>query len=170
MADSPPKVVEVKGILQQGLSLFGTMMRTVEELEPGQTLIVRSGFDPKPLISTMRRKGYQVSQAREGKLLVTTFTPGLLPPSALSGPTPQQAASIQGPEHRLDNRGLVPPEPMQRTLDLLGEVPVGDVVVIHNDRVPVFLLNQLDEQGLPYQVSAQADDSAVVRILKTHQI
>ena len=59
---------------------------------------------------------------------------------------------------------------MQRTLDLLGEIPVGDVVVIHNDRVPVFLLNQLDDEGLLYEVSAQGDDSAVVRILKTHEL
>ena len=75
---------------------------------------------------------------------------------------------IGGPEEFLDNRGLVPPEPMQRTLARLEEISIGTVLVIHNDRVPVFLLGQLDDDGYPYETLAQLDDSALVRILKTH--
>lgn len=68
----------------------------------------------------------------------------------------------------LDNRGLVPSEPMQRTLAALEAAAVGTVLVIHNDRVPVFLLAQLDDDGYPYETEAQTDDSAVVWIVKAH--
>ncbi len=57
-----PVVVEVKSVLRQGLSLFTHMMDTVNELRPGQSLIIKSTFNPRPLVSQMRRRGYSVHQ------------------------------------------------------------------------------------------------------------
>ena len=120
----------------------------------------------------MRRRGYTLQQEKMGKLLITTFIP---PASAgKRGLDPGDDAGVgrsldlTGPEEFLDNRGLVPPEPMQRTLAKLEALPVGTVLVIHNDRVPIFLLGQLDDDSYPYETIAQPDDSAIVRILKTH--
>ncbi|WP_243239644.1 DUF2249 domain-containing protein [Sulfobacillus harzensis] len=162
-----PVVVEVKSVIKQGLSLFTHMMDTVNQLKPGQSLIVKSTFNPRPLISQMRRRGYQVTQEKMGKVTVTTFVPTRDAPTP-DTKAPTTEAPIEGPEVFLDNRGLVPPEPMQRTLAKLEEVPVGTVLVIHNDRVPVFLLGQLDDDEYPYETQAQPDDSAIVRILKNH--
>lgn len=69
-----------------------------------------------------------------------------------------------GPLTRLDNRGLLPPEPMLRTLAALEDLAPGDVLEIHNDRVPVFLLPHLDDAGARYEVEPQPDGSAKVRI------
>lgn len=66
----------------------------------------------------------------------------------------------------LDNRGLEPPNPMIRTLEALEGMAPGEVLVIHNDRVPVYLLPQLADAGADYQVEEQADGSAKVRITK----
>jgi hypothetical protein len=162
-----PVVVNVKSVIKQGLSLFTHMMDTVNQLKPGQSLIVRSTFIPRPLISQMRRRGYQITQEKVGKMTVTTFNPTGEAPQP--GPTAAVVAEpIRGPEMFFDNRGLVPPEPMQRTLAKLEEIPVGAVLVIHNDRAPVFLLGQLDDDGYPYETQAQPDNSAIVRILKSH--
>ncbi len=161
-----PVVVEVKSVIKQGLSLFTHMMDTVNQLKPGQSLIVKSTFNPRPLISQMRRRGYQIAQEKVGKMTITTFLPtGEAPQPGKTAPA--QETPIEGPEIFLDNRGLVPPEPMQRTLAKLEEIPVGTVLVIHSDRVPVFLLGQLDDDGYPYETQAQPDDSAIVRILKS---
>ncbi len=162
-----PVVVEVKSVIKQGLSLFTHMMDTVNQLKPGQSLIVKSTFNPRPLISQMRRRGYQIAQEKAGKMTITTFHP--TGEARQPGKTaPALETSIEGPEIFLDNRGLLPPEPMQRTLAKLEEISVGTVLVIHNDRVPVFLLGQLDDDGYPYETQAQPDDSAIVRILKSH--
>ncbi|PTQ52270.1 MAG: hypothetical protein HSCHL_0634 [Hydrogenibacillus schlegelii] len=67
---------------------------------------------------------------------------------------------------RLDNRGLEPPLPMMRTLAALERADPGDQIVIHNDRVPVFLLEELDQLGYPYRIEEQPDGSAVVIITK----
>ncbi|WP_082343992.1 DUF2249 domain-containing protein [Sulfobacillus thermosulfidooxidans] len=166
-----PVVVEVKSILKQGLSLFGYMMNTVNQLEPGQSLIVKSSFNPRPLVSQMRRRGYRIEQEKIGKMMITTFIPQNLSHDqnrSHSGNLSRYEIRVDGPEVLLDNRGLVPPEPMQRTLATLEEVPLNSVVVIHNDRIPVFLLEYLDDHGFPYETMAQDDDSAIVRILKVH--
>ncbi len=55
---------------------------------------------------------------------------------------------------------------MVRTLALLEELAAGDVLTIHNDRVPVYLLPQLLEQGASYEVEELPDGSARVRIVK----
>ncbi|MDA8198649.1 MAG: DUF2249 domain-containing protein [Thermaerobacter sp.] len=166
--EQTPKVVEVKSVLKQGWSLFSHMMNTVDQLEPGQPLIVKSSFNPRPLMSQMRRRGYQVTQERLGKMVVTTFVPRQRDGDPSNPAARAPAPPIEGPETFLDNRGLVPPEPMQHTLAALETAAVGTVLVIHNDRVPVFLLAQLDEDGYPYETVAQVDDSAVVRIFKSH--
>jgi tRNA 2-thiouridine synthesizing protein A len=69
-------------------------------------------------------------------------------------------------ETSLDNRGLEPPMPMIRTLEALSGLAPGDVLVIHNDRVPVYLLPQLAEEGATYDVDELPDGSARVRIVK----
>lgn len=69
-------------------------------------------------------------------------------------------------ENFLDNRGLEPPHPMIRTLEALETMAPGEVLVIHNDRVPVYLLPQLADAGADYQVQEQPDGSARVRITK----
>lgn len=69
-------------------------------------------------------------------------------------------------ERFLDNRGLEPPNPMIRTLGQLEEMAPGEVLVIHNDRVPVYLLPQLADAGAEYEIEEQEDGSARVRITK----
>jgi TusA-related sulfurtransferase len=59
----------------------------------------------------------------------------------------------------LDHRGLEPPLPMVRTLEALAALPAGATLVVRNDRVPVYLLPQLDARGVRYQVDALEDGS-----------
>lgn len=56
--------------------------------------------------------------------------------------------------------------PLIRTLELLETLAVGDELTIHNDRVPVYLLPQLEDAGASYEVQSQSDGSAIVRIVK----
>lgn len=66
----------------------------------------------------------------------------------------------------LDNRGLEPPEPMMRTLAALEELASGESLTIINDRRPMFLFAELDEQGITYQTEEQEDGSFKITITK----
>ncbi|MFC9709830.1 DUF2249 domain-containing protein [Paenibacillus sp. NPDC056933] len=78
----------------------------------------------------------------------------------------QNIEAQQSPKVILDNRGLEPPQPMMRTLAALERCKPGEVVLIHNDRVPVFLIEELNNLGCPYMIEDQADGTAKVRIEK----
>ncbi|WP_186576533.1 DUF2249 domain-containing protein [Aquibacillus kalidii] len=66
----------------------------------------------------------------------------------------------------LDNRGLQPPQPMMRTLAALEELEAGQQLKIINDRRPMFLFAELDEQGHVYEVEEQEDGSFAITITK----
>ncbi len=66
----------------------------------------------------------------------------------------------------LDNRNLEPPQPMMRSLAKLEELQSGDQLTIHNDRIPAFLLPELDDLGYHYDVMEQPDGSCKVTIKK----
>ncbi|SMC03473.1 Uncharacterized conserved protein [Sulfobacillus thermosulfidooxidans DSM 9293] len=163
-----PIVIEVKSLLKQGLGLFSAVMTAVDTLQPGQSLVVRSTFSPRPLISQMKRRGYTVRQEHASRMIITIFTPDVSAPMTEMPPSQEcdTVVPVVGPEEFLDNRGFLPPEPMQRTWEALAAIPTGSVLVIHNDRVPIFLLGQLDEEGFPYEIIAGPDDSVIVKILK----
>ncbi|WP_226037672.1 DUF2249 domain-containing protein [Aquibacillus saliphilus] len=67
---------------------------------------------------------------------------------------------------RLDNRGLQPPQPMMRTLAALEEISGGEKLTIINDRKPMFLFPELDDQGYTYDVQEQSDGSFAITITK----
>lgn len=79
---------------------------------------------------------------------------------------PMESVPKEAVTRFLDNRGLLPPQPQIRTFSMLNEMRPGEVLEIHNDRVPVFLFPKLEEQGLPFEVEQQEDGSAKVRIRK----
>ncbi|MCI3921232.1 DUF2249 domain-containing protein [Paenibacillus sp. TRM 82003] len=87
-----------------------------------------------------------------------------LPAFAAIPDTP--VAARAGKTLELDNRGLEPPQPMVRTLKALEALEPGDRVHIHNDRVPMFLIEELQALGYRYRIETQPDGSAKVEITK----
>lgn len=64
----------------------------------------------------------------------------------------------------LDNRGLEPPLPMVRTLEALALLAPGETLRVRNDRVPVYLLPQLDARGVAYQIVEQPEGGVVLTL------
>ena len=56
--------------------------------------------------------------------------------------------------------------PMVRTLEAYAELTPGGTLVIHNDRVPIYLFPHLAERGAAWEVREQDDGSAIVEISK----
>ena len=66
----------------------------------------------------------------------------------------------------LDNRGLEPPQPMMRTLAAIEDLVPGEKLTIINDRRPMFLYEQLEEQGLKHRTAPQEDGSFKIEIFR----
>ena len=163
----PMLTLDVRPILRNGGEPFAEIMKAVSSLAPGQGLRLLATFRPVPLFSVMAKSGFEHSERElsEGNWEVL-FTPGegastgknlpSTPPAAppqrarQASPTkPGEADATDWPiaSLTLDNRGLLPPEPLVRTLEAIEGLGAGDVLEIWNDRDPQFLYPELEARG-----------------------
>ncbi len=181
---SEPRTVEldVRPHLRKKLEPFQLIMDAVKSLEKDDTFVLHATFKPTPLLMVMKGKGYRntVHQVAEDHW-VTTFVHKSRPmPDESVGEEADKEAALNtadadGDAHGngepsvflLDNRGMQPPAPMIRTLKKLEQAQAGDTVIIHNDRVPMFLIEELQSLGYGYEIEEQEDGSAKVAIQKS---
>ncbi len=176
------KVVEldVRPHLRKKLEPFQLIMDSVKSLDKNDIFVLHATFKPTPLFGVLKMKGLAGKAERIGpEHWISTFV-NKKNKSWLDGSSEGEdngENEVQGtgseavPDGEakvvsLDNRGLEPPQPMIRTLSALDRCRPGDEVHIHNDRVPMFLIEELHSLGYPYTVEEQPDGSAKVKIQK----
>lgn len=72
----------------------------------------------------------------------------------------------QGGVPHLDLRGLEPPRPAVAILTFLADPEVGDEVIVHLARDPVFLYPELMARGWEWQPVSAAADDVVLRLIR----
>jgi len=147
--------LDVRPILAAGGEPFDRIMEMVASLAPGEGLRLLAPFRPVPLFDALGSKGY-THQEREigGGDWEVLFTPAVAP-AATTGIA--SAAHWPGPLMRLDNRGLMPPEPMVKALGAAEAMLPGEVMEVLLDREPAFLFPQLAEMGHEWRGGFDAD-------------
>lgn len=164
----PGKRVEldVREQLRNKQEPFQLIMDTVKTVGKEDVFILHATFKPTPLLGLMKVKGFtsEVEQLEKDHWVVTFRHKS----NKAEGDEAAAQTSVPatGTVYELDNRGLEPPNPMIRTLSKLEKAQPGDIVRIHNDRVPMFLIEELNQLGYPYEVEEQEDGSAKVSIHK----
>ncbi len=177
--------LDVREQLKKKLEPFQLIMDAVKKLEKDDLFVLHATFKPTPLLGLMKTKGFHNKVEKVGdEHWITTFvhksmkhlltgdqaTHSDAPADDELGDASAEAQGDSAAEPRvfmLDNRGLEPPQPMVRTLAKLSSASAGDQVVIHNDRVPMFLIEELHALNYTYSVDNQEDGSAIVTITKS---
>ncbi|UNK19229.1 DUF2249 domain-containing protein [Paenibacillus sp. N3/727] len=177
--DNPRTIeLDVRPHLKNKIEPLQIIMDTVKSLNKNDTFVLHVTFKPTPLLMLMKRKGYQHTvQKAEKDHWIATFVHKSSNLKEAGGIQEKEAApqmehsdptgNGQGEVYFLDNRGLEQPTPMIRTLKQLEKAKSGDKVTIHNDRVPMFLIEELQSLGYAYEIEEQQDGTAVVTIHKT---
>lgn len=160
--------LDVRDDLRKRMDPFKKIMDAVKNLNDKDQFILHTTFKPAPLIRVLKLKGYDCeAEKKEKDHWICTFYKKQDQKSSAAG----QMDDKDGEKptiHRLDNRGLIPPEPMVRTLNQLEKAQPGDQVIIWNDRVPVYLLEELEGLGYSYEIDQKDDGSAEVTITKAY--
>jgi len=152
--------LDVRDDLRRGQEPFSRIMAVQQAIAPGTVLRLRAIFEPVPLYAALARFGFahwtrKISDDDwevwfyRGSLTETEVPPAQ---QAMLAPVP----STDNATIVLDVRGLEPPEPMQRTLEMLETLPVGGTLMQINSRVPQFLLPLLEERGFEYTKMSEA--------------
>lgn len=146
------QTLDVRSILQAGGEPLPEIMKAVASLESGQGLRLLATFKPVPLFSLMQQRGYTHAEKELGggdwEVVFTPAAAATKPaaqPGAASGQ--DDASNWPTPSRSLDNRGLMPPEPMMTTLEALESMAAGEVLEGWFDREPLLLYPELQKRG-----------------------
>lgn len=169
--------LDVREHLRKKLEPFQIIMDTVKTLEPDDIFVLHATFKPTPLFGVLKlRRLVGKAERIDHEHWISTFVhkrnknwlddveaASVL---AITADTDTREDQSNTKSIELDNRGLEPPKPMMRTLAALDRCHSGDEVVIHNDRVPMFLIEELRALGYPYRVEEQSDGTTKAFIQK----
>ncbi|MFB5265530.1 DUF2249 domain-containing protein [Paenibacillus enshidis] len=173
--------LDVRAHLRNKSDPFHIIMDAVKKLDKDDMFILHATIKPAPLITLLKMKGFvsKTERKAENHWVVTLVrkenrqwlneADHSMAMNIDTEKAPRQESwDTETIPHiiELDNRGLEPPQPMVRTLSALERSRPGDEIWIHNDRVPVFLMEELTNLGYSYTVEEQADGTAKVKIMK----
>jgi uncharacterized protein (DUF2249 family) len=152
--------VDVREDLRSGREPFSAIMAARRQLPPGGVLLLRTIFEPVPLYAVMARQGlaHWTEQLGPEDWAIWFYSGEPVVSGAAeqaSGDEPDTGVVV------LDVRGLEPPEPLLRTLQVLEQLPPGGTLVQVNERVPQFLLPQLRSRGYGWDI---VEEGGAVRV------
>lgn len=153
--------LDVREDLRKGEEPFSKIMQAQIAVAPGGMLRIRAIFEPIPLYMVLGKQGFTHWTERladdDWRVWFYRGDASANPTAAaIAKAADQQAADADFVV--LDVRGLEPPEPMTRTLEMLEQLPAGQAVLQINERVPQFLLPILEERGFEYVLMSKTSN------------
>ena len=155
--------------IRNGREPLAKIIAAISHLEPGQGLLLIAPFEPVPLIFLLAKQNFthktKTNAAGDWEILFTRN--GRQPLPFESPPTPCGCGCSETPKSdiiQMDARGLEPPQPMVKILEILTSLPPDAQLRAQTDRRPVHLYPMLTERGFTAQTEEQTDGSFITNI------
>jgi uncharacterized protein (DUF2249 family) len=156
-------ILDVRPIFQSGGSPCGIIDEAVSQVKPHQIFRLIAPFEPLPLIAKLGRAGFtHASRQQEDGSWKLEFRKEQAHGCCCERKNAD--ADDQAEEVVIDARGLMPPEPLVRTLEALTKLKKGNSLTLHSSRKPMHLFEELDRRRFAYDCSEQADHTFQTRI------
>jgi len=156
---APVAEVDARALQRQGQEPFSAIAAAMRQAAPGEVVRLRSTFEPVPLYTVLRQRGFAhfSQQIGEDDWDVLLYNAGRTRMPEVSTPAPPSSADLDAdwsaPDATItiDVSELVPPEPLVRIMEALEQLPSGGRLLVHHVRRPVHLYPQLDQSGYRHQ-------------------
>lgn len=163
--------LDVRPEVESGRDPFRTIMTTVGNLKDGEGLHLINTFEPVPLYTVMKMKGFDHSTECVGGVWHIYFFKGMAEggtESRIQVGEPQTAEprTIEPRTIEIDVRGLEPPEPMVRIIETLPQVDGNTVLLVHHHREPMMLYDKLEHLGYEASTEKVSEGYYKVRITR----
>lgn len=177
----PEQIVnfDVRAMLAEGNDPLRDIQKKVKELIPGQALLIVNNFEPVPLIKLLEKQGFQShvnfinDETIETYFYKTTHgsvadkAPQLEADTETSGDWDLVLKQFEGKLVEIDVRHLEMPMPMMTILESLETLPDEKALYVHHKRIPVFLLNELQDRKFEYRIKYIEEGEVYLLIFKT---
>ena len=164
--------VDVRGDIRNGGEPFSRIMGAVAGLAEGQDLLLIAPFEPLPLFGVLAKKGFQHAsrEVTKGHWEVM-FSRAANSESPIQNDTDVNLSANRVADSivDMDARGLKPPQPVTRILEMLDALPYGARLRAHTDSRPTHLDLHLEARGFIGESHEQNDGSFITYIRRKRQ-
>ncbi len=176
--DSNQITLDVRPIIASGADPFQKIMQAVNALNEGQTLSIINVFEPLPLISVLKNKGFQswTMQVAPDEYH-TFFKKNLSGNSELNAEKNSDIDSADSFDLKvigfgsnikeIDVRDLEMPEPMVTILNAIAVLPEDHALFVHHKKIPQFLLPELKDRGFDWLTREVSENYVHMLIYKS---
>jgi uncharacterized protein (DUF2249 family) len=172
----PEQVItfDVRPVLANGADPLKQIMGRIKALQPGQALKIIADFEPTPLVSLLKKQGYEAYISRTGDEVVETLffkendkafeEPEYETPNAEDWDT--LMTKYKDKLQTIDVRTMEMGQPMHTILALLEEMNDDEALFVNHERIPVFLIPVLKESGYDIRIKENSDSDIHLLIFK----
>lgn len=167
---------DVRPILASDKDPLKDILQKLKSLRSNECLRVINSFEPTPLISLVRNKGFQTCCERQDPDLVFTYffrETGAM--ARQDWPEPvveviesfgEVAKRFQGKIKTIDVTALDAPLPMHTILAELKKLKEDHALFVHHKKVPVYLLPHLHDEGFEFVIAEERKGKVFILIFK----
>lgn len=165
--------LDVRPIIDAGEDPLSLIIKTVKSIQQGEALKIINSFEPTPLLSLLKKQGFDsYVDAIEDNLVETYFYKSS--DAALEVDQGQNAeegwdAYLEKYKDQLetvDVRELPMPQPMMTILEAIETLPTEKALFVYHKKIPVFLLPELKEKGFDFRIKEISENQVHLLIFK----
>jgi len=171
----PAQIIDfdVRPIINAGQDPLTSIVEKVKSISKGEVLKIINSFEPTPLISLLKKQGFESFVDSIDDQLVETYF-------YRTGDAPveikEKENNSEGWDELLqkftdklviiDVRNLEMPGPMLTILDAIEKLSSNNALFVYHKRIPVFLLPELKERKFDYRIKEVASNEVHLLIFK----
>jgi uncharacterized protein (DUF2249 family) len=145
----------------------------VKSIPKGGVLKIINSFEPTPLISLLKKQGFESFVDTIGDQLVETYfyKTGDAPVAINEKENNSEGwneliKKFTDKMQTIDVRQLEMPQPMMTILEAIEKLPDDAALFVYHKRIPVFLLPELRERKFDYRIKEEAPNEVRLLIFK----
>ncbi len=168
--------LDVRDDIKNGADPFKKIMEAAGSLKDGEALDLINSFEPFPLYSVLKNKGFEhaTNKTPEGFEIIFFRNKESSKPVKISeeaGENQFADEDLKNLAHKrntvkLDVRGLEPPQPLLKIFSTLEELNDDTALHIIHERKPIHLYPRLKDAGYKFLTEETGDELYTIKIWK----
>lgn len=171
----PGQIIEfdVRPLIDADEDPLPLIVKKVKSIQPGGALKIINSFEPTPLLSLLKKQGFESYVDVIDDQLVETYFYKTGDSPVVINETENVAEGwddfmkkFKDKMKTIDVREPEMPKPMLTILDALDNLPSETALFVYHKRIPVFLLPELKERKFDYRIKEISDNEVHLLIFK----
>ncbi len=165
--------LDVRPIIDAGEDPLSLIVKSAKNIQQGEILKIINSFEPTPLLSLLKRQGFDHYVDTIDDYVVETYFyktgDGVLDNDQVESAGEGWDFYLEKFADQLetvDVRELSMPQPMMTILEAIETLPTEKALFVYHKRIPVFLLPELKEKGFDFRIKEISENQVHLLIFK----